>query len=107
MCNSLMNHQHRWTESEEIHMHLLFDDAKLPINIIAEIIKLPVRTVIQKLVELKKIDDPNPVMTQIIELQKKYIKENNGRNMYNHTELLCEIVSGLCKRIEVLEKKCI
>jgi hypothetical protein len=102
-----MNQQHRWNESEEIHMHLLFDDAKLPINIIAEIMKLPVKTIIQKLVELKKIDDPNSVMTQFIELEKKYIKENNGKNIYNQTELLCEIISGMCKRIEVLEKKCI
>ena len=102
-----MNQQHRWNESEEIHLKLLFDDAKLPINIIADIMKLSVRTITQKLIEVKKIDDPNPVNTQLIELQKKYIKENNGNSIYNQTELLCEIISGLCKRIEVLEKKCI
>ena len=99
-----MTHPYRWSESEEIHLHLLFDDAKLNINSIAEIMKLSIRTVTQKLIELNKIDDPNTVLKQFITLDEKYKKENNGTCIHPN-EILCEIITGLCKRIEVLEKK--
>ena len=85
-----------WKQEEITNASELFLKYKMPIPDMARIINRSAIDIKKKLIELKIIDDDNPILTLINERMKI---EN-----VEPLDLLCKILSDLENRIKNLEK---
>ena len=78
----------------------MFEDCKLPICTIADIMKISKEEVTSKLLELNLLVDLHATTNKVHELEHKY----NVRNEHDiSNKVLYTIISDLMKRIEILE----
>jgi hypothetical protein len=87
-----------WTKDEIKNINDLFLKYSMPIDEIAGVLNKSERDVTKKLIELKLIDDTNHILTLFNRMSSLDLA-------IKPLELLCEIVSDLCVRIEKLENR--
>ena len=90
-----------WHQDEIKNLLDLYTKYHVPIEEIASILNRTNRDTMKKLIELKKIEDPNTILTTIMTLHK----EISRTNKINPLELLCQVVTNLEKRIKNIERK--
>ena len=83
-----------WKQEEIKNASELFLKYKMPIPDMARIINRSAIDIKKKLIELKIIDDDNPILTLIKPLSKEQV-----------IPYLCQILSNLESRINILEKR--
>lgn len=101
-----MEHTITWSEAQLIHITQLFEEHNLPIDVISDIMKIPVNDITNKLIELQFITTPKG---KVDEEKEKINQYNYQENILYNEELtnamLYDCIQDLIQRVEILEHK--